>query len=176
MADFKLAVALVLKHEGGYQANKADTGNYNSAGYLVGTNYGISAKALEAFQHYPPSREQMQNLQPATAMEIYRRNYWNRMKGDGFTSQPVADIVFDFYVNAGVPALRILQRLVEVDQDGKIGPITLAAVNKADPEKLFEKYKQERKEYYERLASRRPTSKTFLKGWLRRVNSFKYPQ
>jgi len=176
MADFKTAISIVLQHEGGYQANKADPGNYNSQGYLVGTKYGIAAKTLETFQHYPPSKEQMQNLSWDVAVEIYRRNYWNRIKGDAFKDQAVANIVFDFFVNAGISAIRILQRLVEVDQDGKIGPLTLAAINKADQEELFEQYKAERIAYYKRLADRRPTSKTFLKGWLRRVNSFTYPQ
>ena len=49
----------------------------------------------------------------------------------------------------------------------------LKAVNNADPEWLYQAYKNRRRQYYQDLAERRPANKVFLEGWLRRIDSFK---
>jgi lysozyme family protein len=40
------AIDEILKHEGGFQNDKEDDGNYNAKGELVGTNHGIYGKRV----------------------------------------------------------------------------------------------------------------------------------
>jgi lysozyme family protein len=50
---------------------------------------------------------------------------------------PLCLFVFDMAVNQGQPIARVtLQRMLGVDADGDIGPVTLAAANRASDEQL----------------------------------------
>jgi type VI secretion system secreted protein VgrG len=94
------------------------------------------------------------------------------MRGDEIKSQKIAEILFDGYVNMGANAVKLMQNLVGVKQDGQIGPATVAAINASDELELFEEYKEERKRFYVNLANRKPELQVFLKGWLNRMDSF----
>lgn len=58
----------------------------------------------------------------------------------------------------------MLQKVVGVPQDGAIGPQTLGAVGRINPEDIIEQYAAEREAFYRRLK----TFSTFGRGWLRR--------
>jgi lysozyme family protein len=74
--------------------------------------------------------------------------------------------VFDYGVNSGVVrAARVLQRIVGVEQDGKIGPITLAATADKNPAELVNAICDDRLHFLQGLK----TWKLFGKGWGRRV-------
>ena len=111
MSAFDYALNFVLREEGGYTNNPADPGGE--------TKFGISKRAYPDLDIASLTREQ--------AAEIYRRDYWDRIKGDEL-SYPVALITFDSAVNCGVSrAVRWLQQAAGVDQDGIIGPATIRA-------------------------------------------------
>lgn len=121
---FAAAFAVVLGHEGGYTADPTDPGNWTGGapgrGECRGTNWGISAAS------YPdlPIRA----LTPDQARTIYRRDYWDRVRGDRLPA-PLALLVFDAAVNCGVGrAARWLQGVLGVAQDGVVGEVTLAAL------------------------------------------------
>lgn len=69
-----------------------------------------------------------------------------------------------------------------VDVDGKMGPRTIKAVQKAmqmAPEHLVDAYGIDRRNYYYRLADRRPASRKYARttkggkgGWIRRAEEF----
>lgn len=110
-AAFLEAVALVLKHEGGYVNDPRDPGGE--------TNFGISKKA------YP--HEDIAALTVERATALYHRDYWQAMRGDELPFG-LALAVFDMAVNAGTgAAIRLLQRALRVTEDGKLGPVTLRA-------------------------------------------------
>lgn len=124
ISAFDEAFAVVLGHEGGYTADPADPGNWTGGapgrGECRGTNWGISAAS------YPdlPIRA----LTPDQARAIYRRDYWDRVRGDRLPPS-LALMVFDAAVNCGVGrAARWLQGILGVAQDGVVGDITLAAL------------------------------------------------
>ena len=63
--------------------------------------------------------------------DFYRRNFWvSWMEQIG--AQSVANWAFDKSVNMGIgQAVKLIQRAAGVDDDGRFGPATLAAVNAA---------------------------------------------
>ena len=174
MADFRKALVHTLRWEGGYQDHPADPGNYNSIGELVGTNHGIAAPTLEAWLGTHPSKRIMQNLTIEAAGCIYRSGYWESIKGDSIINQEVANILFDGHVNHGRTGIRLMQDVLHVKRDGIVGPNTLNAINTAPPHHIYPAYKEARRAFYLRIVQRRPEMEVFLKGWLNRINSFKY--
>jgi lysozyme family protein len=74
--------------------------------------------------------------------------------------------VFDLAVNSGPGrAARLLQRVLDVREDGVIGPETLAAATARDPAATVRALTEERLRFLQRLK----TWKTFGRGWRRRV-------
>jgi len=116
MTTFDRCVEFVLQHEGGLSDDPLDAGGL--------TNFGISQRS------YP--NLDVRNLTKADAIEIYRRDYWQRCRCDEIPSH-LATILFDSAVNQGPSAaIRMLQTSLNVKSDGYIGPITIAAALKAD--------------------------------------------
>lgn len=65
--------------------------------------------------------------------------------------------------------MRVLQALVDVIQDGFVGPVTLAAVRKRDARALIEALCDQRMGFLQRLAN----WATFGRGWARRVTDIR---
>ena len=172
MANFQTAYLLVADAEGGYQNHPNDRGNYNSLGQLVGTNLGIAAPTYEDWIGRPPTAADMRAITPEIARAIYRSKYWDDIKGDQIQSQAVANIFFDGRVNHGRTGTYIMQRVVGVDDDGRVGPITLQAINSANPAQLVEAYKEARRSFYHQLVASNPSFGVFLNGWLNRLANF----
>lgn len=173
MADFQKAFDILKGHEGGYQRNPNDRGNYNSKGELVGTNYGISAPVYEAWINRPPTRSEMENLPFEDAIRIYFLWYWDPIQGNSIENQPVANIFMDGVVNHGRSrGTKLMQKVLGVSQDGIVGPITLGAINSGNPANIYNQYKLERYNFYHDIVKRNPSQKVFLSGWIKRISSF----
>lgn len=150
MADFKLAIPIVLANEGGLTDDPKDPGGL--------TNFGISRRS------YPDV--DIRNLTRDGAAAIYLRDFW---KFDAVQSQTVANKIFDMYVNMKHSAIRILQACLLMTPDGIWGPGTCAAVNAAG-EGLLVPYKLALAKHYTNLTIANPALSKFLGGWLRRAN------
>lgn len=188
MANFNLYVNKVLAAEGGYQNYPSDTGNYNSLGQNVGTNYGIAAKTYESWIKRVPSANDMRAITPTIATAIYKAWYWDKIQGDRINSQPLAEILFDGYVNTGNYSVKLLQKILGVVADGVIGNITVSAINSKNSSTLYNAYKQARIEYYKYLGGASDIAQDwfnyfsqlglsrqydeFLDGWLNRMATF----
>lgn len=169
MADFNEAIDIILEHEGGYVDHPADPGG--------ATNLGITLKLFKQYAPelgVPATKDSLKALTEQQARHIYKKEFWDKMYGDKIRDQQLATQVFDFYVNAGANAIKVLQSEAGVQGDGAFGPATLAAVNWANPEILFEQFRDGRVEYYKNLVERKPALKVFLKGWLNRAQKFVY--
>lgn len=160
MALLAPALDTTLRWEGGYTV---DTGGR--------TKYGISQNA------YP--NLDIPNLTIEQAREIYRRDYWAPIMGDGIKSQELASVLFDFAVNAGIGrAIRELQQAINeqggrVTVDGGMGPQTLAAANRLPGANLANALTARRVAFYRNLAESNPAKYgQYLKGWLKRAESF----
>lgn len=175
MADFNTFFPTLLKHEGGFVNDPADPGGATNKGVTIGTFQQCSQRLL----NLAPTLENLKALTDAQAGTIYKALYWDKVHGDEIALQPLANIVFDFQVNAGGNASKLLQRVLNdlgakppIAVDGAIGPGTMKALAAADAKAVYAKYKQGRKDYYTHLVNQRPSLGKFLKGWLARVDSF----
>ncbi|MFC5356486.1 glycoside hydrolase family 108 protein [Azospirillum himalayense] len=148
-STFDMALAFVLTREGGYTNDPRDPGGETSFGISKAAYPGIDIKGL--------TRD--------GAAAIYRRDYWDRA-GCGNLPAGVALFHFDTAVNQGPgTAAKFLQLAAGVEADGKIGPKTLAAVQRAKPTDLLTEYAARRADHYARL----PHFPTYGLGWMRRL-------
>lgn len=149
MANFELAIPIVLKNEGGYVNDPADPGGE--------TNFGISKRS------YP--NVDIKNLTEAEASVIYQRDFW---KFDGINDQAVATKLFDAYVNMKSHAIKAAQEVVQQTVDGIYGAHTEAAIN--NTEDFLTKFRARLVQYYQQIVEFYPEDEKFLNGWLRRAN------
>jgi len=106
---------------------------------------------------------------------ILRPHYWNRWRADEIQSQAIANILVDWVWCSGKYGITFPQGILGVQRDGIVGEKTLWAVNNfPDQKALFEKIKQTRRAYLNMICIDRPVNKRFLKGWLNRLNDFKW--
>lgn len=105
---------------------------------------------------------------------VLKPHYWDRWRADEIKSQSVANILVDWVWGSGVYGIKIPQRVLGAKVDGVVGPKTLAAVNGRDARELFERIKQERRDFIERICVTRPANRKFKKGWLNRLESLKF--
>ncbi len=155
---FQACLAEVLRHEGGYADHPSDPGG--------ATNMGITIGTLSDWIGRPASKQDVRDLTQADAAGIYRAKYWQPIRGDALP--PGVDLaVFDLAVNSGVGrAVKMLQGVLGVAQDGTIGPVTLAAVAKAPGQAtVIIDLCAARMRFLRSLK----TWPTFGKGWTRRV-------
>lgn len=150
-ANFDRAIAILLEEEGGLADNPLDPGGL--------TKYGISQRSYPGLD--------IRALTPEAAAAIYARDFWPACGADKLP-WPLCLFIFDHAVNAGSSsAIRCLQRAARVTADGKLGPATLGAAQRADLRLLCRQFNVERCRYYLRLSS----FPTFGLGWIGRVAS-----
>jgi hypothetical protein len=165
-ADFNAAVAVVLKHEGGYLEDHA-TGEVSK--------FGLTAEFLRSIG-LPHDRDSIRNLTREQAIEIYREHWWEKYGFERIQDQRVATKFFDLAVNLGPQrATRLLQQALnhcgaQVAVDGILGERTIAAVNQVPPECVLAELRALAAEHYRSLAAKDPKYLPYLKGWLERAS------
>lgn len=157
-ANFRQALPLVLKHEGGFVNHPSDPGGATNKGITLGT-----------YRQYVKKNGTVADLKAITDEEVakvYKLFYWDAVKGDQL-SAGVDYAMFDFAVNSGPGrAIKFLQHIAGVAQDGVLGPVTVAAVSALAPEKVVNQLCDDRLAFLKRLS----IWSTFGKGWGRRVS------
>ena len=156
--NFDACLKLLLKSEGGFVNDPKDPGGI--------TNLGVTKRVWEEWVGHDVTESDMERLQPSDVAALYRNKYWDRIQGDDLPDG-LDYCCFDFAVNGGVGrSAKILQAVVGVDQDGSIGPGTIAAIKSQDVKELIEQFCARRQVYYESL----PTFEHFGRGWTARVS------
>jgi len=102
------------------------------------------------------------------------RQYWDRWQADKIFNQSIADILVDWVWGSGKWGIVIPQRLLGLNADGVVGPKTIAAVNAQDPKKFFDQIFAARVKFINDIVANNPSQKKFIKGWMNRLNDFKY--
>ena len=147
---------MLLEHEGGYVNNVHDKGGM--------TNLGVTKRVYDDWIGRESTEQEMRDLTPDDVAPIYKKNYWNRVKGDSLPSG-LDWACFDWAVNSGSgrPA-KAVQRAVGATQDGAIGNQTLGLIAEKDPKFIIDYVYTVRQAFYESLDD----YKHFGRGWSRR--------
>jgi len=153
---FAAALTFVFDREGGYVNHPADPGG--------ATNMGITRTTLMEYRGRPASEADLRALTKAEAADIYRKRYWDAVRGDDLPPA-LAMALMDGGVNCGpARARKWLQAALKVKQDGDIGPVTLAAVRGAPIGPLLAEVMAQRLVHHANLS----TFSNFGLGWMRR--------
>ena len=146
----------------GFEGWSALTDDPDDPGGL--TKYGISKV------NHP--EVDVANLTLEGAKAIYKKMYWNAIKGDQIASGRVAIKFFDMAVNMGTNrATKMVQEALgdmgcSVAVDGMMGPKTLEALNGVDDDVLFVFLVPLLEAFYRGLGKPK-----YIKGWLRRART-----
>lgn len=152
---FLTAVAFTLKHEGGHLTEERAKQLRDKGGE---TKYGISKAS------YPEL--DIANLTEEEAVAIYRRDYWERIRGDELPL-PVAFAAFDYAVNSGPGmAHRAIRQAVGLPQRGGLTPQVLRRLKSANPVEVTRSVLKYRADHIALLSRQQPQ---FASGWQRRV-------
>ena len=137
------------------------------------TNRGVT---LATFRKWYGADKTVADLKAMTDCQWCRimRSYWDTVKGDCIKNQSIADLVADWHINAGVKAIKRIQRMFGCTADGIVGKVTLSYLNSPNPEAIFYRIRDERENYYLDIVKNDPSQRVFLNGWLRRARSFEY--
>ena len=151
----------LLEHEGGYVNHPSDPGGE--------TNLGVTRAVYEQYAGRQVMDGEMEGLTHDDVYPIYKENYWDRVRADDLPSG-VDWAVFDWGVNSGTSrAAKALQRIIGVEQDGGIGPMTLQAVASVESAGIIDQLHYMREGFYRGLS----TFDTFGRGWIRRNDETK---
>jgi lysozyme family protein len=167
---FEKAVYKLLQIEGVYPDNAVDLGGK--------TKFGVTEKTARDYGY----QGRMSEMPFYTAKEIYKKCYWNKIQGEELAkhNKVLAFNVLECAVHCGVSTASVwLQRAVnffaqeEIKEDGVIGPITLKALSATRKQNavfvstIVNIYQGV---HYLKICQAKPLQKTFLKGWLKRIN------
>jgi lysozyme family protein len=159
--NWEQCFALVLKHEGGFVNHPKDPGGM--------TNLGVTRTNWELYLDHDVTEADMRALTPEMVKPFYKKNYWDRIRGDELPSG-VDYAAYDLAVNSGTGrAAKYLQQIAGVTADGVIGPQSLKAIQKCDAEDVVNEICNMRMDFLKNLN----TFDTFGKGWTSRVNDVK---
>lgn len=166
MADFNLYVPTLSKVEGNFSNHPEDFGGM--------TMHGVTLATYRAYCGQDKTVKDLQNMSHGTWRRIMKDMYWDKVRADEIDNQSVAEIIADWCVNSGQTGIRKTQDVLGVKPDGIVGPKTLSAIKSANPKELHERLWQARYQFYHSLVKKNPSQKVFLKGWLNRLEHFKY--
>lgn len=161
MSSFETTFSRTIGHEGKFQANPKDRGNWTSGkegvGQLKGTKWGLAAMT------YPDL--DIANITIDEAKAIYKRDWWDKLSMERWPNVMQYQM-FDAAFNHGTGrANQFLQYAVKAAEDGKIGPNTMAAVNAMDPNDIVMRFLAKRLRYFTEVK----TWAEFSRGWSLRV-------
>ena len=161
MSSFETTFSRTIGHEGKFQTNPKDRGNWTGGkegvGELKGTKWGLAAMT------YP--HLDIANITLEQAKEIYFNDWWLKLKMDCWPNVMKYQM-FDAAFNHGTGrANQFLQFAARVKDDGVIGPKTITAVNMTDPNDLVLRFLAKRLRYFTEVK----TWAEFSKGWSLRV-------
>lgn len=164
MAVYTKIIKKILKWEGGY------------AGNIDGATCTMKGVTLSTYRRFFGKEKTCKDLKEITQAEwdyIFKKGFWDRWKADDIENQSIAELLVDWCWTSGVWGIKFPQRVLGVNDDGIVGPKTLAAINDyEDQEELFNKLWNRRKKHFQDIA--KGGKAKFLSGWLNRLNDFKY--
>lgn len=173
MAKIEQLIPFILRWEGGFVDDPHDRGG--------ATNKGIT---IATYRFYRRQRgyatttvADLKNISDAEWADVLKSLYWDKWQADKIVNQSIANILVDWVWASGSYGIKLPQKMLGVAVDGIVGNQTLAAVNNYTPPcELFEKIRQERIAFVNRIVAARPANRKFRRGWLNRINDLKFEE
>lgn len=164
------AIDEVIAREGGYVHRATDHGGP--------TKYGITRMTLAAWRGVPVTAHDVETLTIQEARSIYLAIYASEL--ERIEHHPdLYRFVLDLAVHSGTrTAIRLLQSTVNTVTeaglvvDGRLGPLTAAAIEAAPSAKLVQALVAARIPALIRIVERDVSQLEYLEGWVTRALSF----
>ena len=109
---------------------------------------------------------------------IFKKLYWDAELGDQINSQRIADITVDFLWASGkhnperdVQDILIHSFGAHIAEDGNFGSQTIAAINAANEQQLFDDIVAKRYRYFQQCVANNPADSQFINGWNNRIKN-----
>lgn len=172
MANFEPIVEWLLYQEDDHRTPGKIVNLGDGAGL---TRLGITSKNFGTIMD--PSFWTNMSFQAAVAHAkwLYQEQYWHHLNGDKINSDVISALLLSWSVNRNIPtAVKGLQSMLGVEQDGVLGLVTIAELNSKDPAAVAAQYRAEWKDFYSKVVSLNPDDARFLDGWNARVD-FPFP-
>lgn len=142
----------------------------DAGGYAIS---GVNSKAWPI--EYNDIADLPQPERPAAVAAFYLKNFWTPLRLAEINSQDIANRVMDATVNMGpITAVRLLQTCMALDDDGIMGPITIARTNadaETPPGALLNQFRSARAQHYRKIVANDPSKAQYLAGWLKRAQA-----
>ncbi len=137
------------------------------------TKGGITLATLSSWRRRPASKNDLKALTKNEALTIYRRRY---VETNGIQKIPdpelQAQVIDDSVMSGPFLAVKDLQRAVDTDVDGLIGPNTLDAIQATGYRESSNSLARVRSLRLAEFVKSHPDQMVFLIGWLRRTLGF----
>lgn len=167
MANSKVLIPFVLHYEGGFVNDPKDSGG--------ATNKGITLNTFRSVYGRTKSVADLKKLTNEQWKYIFTNLYWDKCKADMINDQSIANMLVDFAWHSGVTtAIKKIQKIVGVVNDGICGLQTICEINAKYPIELFNLLKAARMKYLQDIVKNKPSQAKFIKGWKNRVNAIEY--
>lgn len=167
MARANRLMPFLLKWEGGFVNDPADAGG--------ATMKGVTLATFRKFYGADKTVSDLKAITDAQWLHIFKVGYWDKCRADEINSQSVANALVDWAYNSGVStAVKKVQALLRITQDGIVGPKTIAEINASNTRTLFEAIKAARIEFVENIVKNKPSQAKFLNGWKNRINALTF--
>lgn len=166
MAKATDAINRVILIEGGFVNNPADKGGP--------TKYGITQAVYDKFIGRSSTIDEIKNMPIGNAIAIYKKNYWDKIRGDEITSYAKAYAIFDQSVNWGLDkAIKRVQRVLNEPETGTLTNAQLVLLNSIDEQAFVDSYLEFARQAYLLTVASNPAYEQFKDGWLNRVEKIR---
>lgn len=164
-----------------------DAGNWYDAatgrcargvGALIGSRMGVTGAALAIERGTRAvTKADMAALTLDEAIEVARNQFLIAPGLDRLLWDPVVASAFDFGWGTGpIHGPKVIQQLARVDQDGVIGPVTIAAYNayiaRIGYPTAALALEKARDEYYDLVIAANPIDEKYRQGWYNRSHFY----
>lgn len=166
----KRIIKFILKWEGGYSEAKTDRGNKNNGC----TNKGITLETFREFYGKDKTKNDVKNMTNTQWLHIFEKGFYNKIKCEQVKDGNIQLIWCDWFWGSGIWAVKRVQRLLKLTEDGIVGPKTISAINAQNPKVLFLQIKADRLDFYDDIVKNHPDQSVNLKGWRNRLNAIEY--
>ena len=167
MANLETALKKVLGWEGGFANDPDDSGGPTMKGVTIATYKEYCRRKGRPV----PTVNDLKKITNTEILDLADMLYWSKIQGDKISNQSIANLCFDCIWGSGTGYIKVIQKVLGVTSDGIFGSISLGTLNNWTPqEQIFTMLWNRRKTYLSSCSG----AWKYLKGWLRRLNSYKF--